>query len=115
MVSAVTGPVPKARSESSCFADELNMVKKISSAKDLELDQMQSRVKAFEGEPIHVYVPTVDAVSLFVCVCVNYLLMTVVLLSSLIAFKCPCICMQALHVCVRLETAYFPMFYRSSL
>ena len=32
----------------SCFADELKMVKKISSAKDLELDQMQLKVKAFE-------------------------------------------------------------------
>ena len=29
------------------------MVKKISSAKDLELDQMQLRVKAFEGESKH--------------------------------------------------------------
>ena len=29
------------------------MVKKISSAKDLELDQMQLKVKAFEGESMH--------------------------------------------------------------
>ena len=36
--------------QSSCFADELTMVKKISSAKDLELDEMQIRIKAFEGE-----------------------------------------------------------------
>ena len=36
--------------EYSCFADELTMVKKISSAKDLELDEMQIKVKAFEGE-----------------------------------------------------------------
>ena len=41
----------------SCFADELTMVKKISSAKDLELDEMQIRMKAFEGE--------------FMCVCIN--------------------------------------------
>ena len=34
----------------SCFAEELTMVKKISSAKDLELDQLQIRVKAFEGK-----------------------------------------------------------------
>ena len=34
----------------SYFANELTMVKKISSAKDLELDEMQIRVKAFEGE-----------------------------------------------------------------
>ena len=31
------------------------MVKKISSAKDLELDQMQLKVKAFEGESMHAY------------------------------------------------------------
>ena len=29
------------------------MVKKISSAKDLELDQIQLKVKAFEGESVH--------------------------------------------------------------
>ena len=34
----------------SCFADELEVVKKISSAKDLELDHMQLKVKAVEGE-----------------------------------------------------------------
>ena len=33
------------------------MVKKLSSAKDLELDQMQVKAKAFEGE--------------FMCACVN--------------------------------------------
>ena len=33
------------------------MVKKLSSAKDLELDEMQIRVKAFEGE--------------FICACIN--------------------------------------------
>ena len=36
------------------LADELKMVKKISGAKDLELDQMQLRVKAFESESMHV-------------------------------------------------------------
>ena len=36
--------------QSSCFAEELTMVKKILSAKDLELNEMQIRVKAFEGE-----------------------------------------------------------------
>ena len=30
--------------------DELTMVKKISSGKDLELDEMQIRIKVFEGE-----------------------------------------------------------------
>ena len=29
------------------------MVKKTSSAKDLELDQMQLKVKSFEGESMH--------------------------------------------------------------
>ena len=41
----------------SCFADELVMVKKISSAKDLELDERQIKLKAFEGE--------------FMCACIN--------------------------------------------
>ena len=36
--------------EYSCFADELTMMKKISSAKDLELGQMQIKIKAFAGE-----------------------------------------------------------------
>ena len=31
-------------------ADELTMVKKISSAKDLELDEMKIKVKVFEGK-----------------------------------------------------------------
>ena len=38
------------KGQNSCFADELTMVKKLSSAKDLELDQMQIKVKGFEGE-----------------------------------------------------------------
>ena len=37
------------------------MMKKISSAKDMELDQMQIRIKAFEGE--------------FVCACVKQLML----------------------------------------
>ena len=36
--------------DSNCFPDELKMVKKISSAKDLELHLMQLRVKFLEGE-----------------------------------------------------------------
>ena len=36
--------------QSSCFAGELTMVKKISSAKDLELDEMQLKVKVSEGK-----------------------------------------------------------------
>ena len=64
MVSAMIVPVLKPISNSgSCFADELTMMKKISSAKDLELDQMLIRVKDFEGEFI-VHASTVYAVSL---------------------------------------------------
>ena len=52
------GPIVKPINDrGSCFADELTMMKKISNAKDLELDQMLVRVKDFEGE--------------FMCACVN--------------------------------------------
>ena len=40
------------------------MVKKISSSKDLELDQMQMRVKAFEGEFVYVQVNAVSLLSI---------------------------------------------------
>ena len=59
-MSAIIGPILKPiNARGSCFADVLTMVKKISSAKDLELDQMQIRVKDFEGE--------------YMCACVNNL------------------------------------------
>ena len=59
MVSAIFGPVLKCKkkTEYSRCADELTLVKKISSGKDLELDEMQTRVKGFEGE--------------FICACIN--------------------------------------------
>ena len=41
------------------------MIKKISNAKDLEFDQMQLRVKAFEGESMHASIYLQLMISLF--------------------------------------------------
>ena len=52
MVSAMSNCIrtKTKKRQSSCFADELTMVKKISSGKDLELDEARIRAKTFEGE-----------------------------------------------------------------
>ena len=59
--------------QSSCFIDELKMVKKISSGKDLELDEIQTKVKVFEGE--------------LMCACIDSLAFVHLHMSSLHEWK----------------------------
>ena len=87
------------------------MIKKISSAKDLELDQMQSKMEAFEGESVHacIHALMINVVSLFSICAYTFelsLFINISLLSWLngidkfISIVCMHGCMLALQACV---------------